>query len=171
MGLFIKTGETNMKQAIILSGLIATSPLTACADSEEFDGAALAMVQEEFVSETRLGLTLIPNTCEKPKDWDYRKINGERRDLFGQKLYLYHFVASAKLPAGMHWDGSGQGTFHCNHPQLPALPKDAMGVMQGTVWFKWTDNGWMADAIKNRKRGYCVDAASGEDCSKRLGWH
>jgi len=85
--------------AILLFSLLSISVFVAgCGASRPSDNQARKVVETRFQLLTQSGARII----------DFRKLNAESKELEGQKIYIYHFLAAAELPAGIAWhDTSG----------------------------------------------------------------
>ena len=97
---------------------------------------------------------------------DFRKTNGEQREIEGQRHYIYHFRAASTLGGGWVWDpgnimrttGLKRGTPQPASvwgPELTEVKNGATYVAKGTVTFRNTENGWEVNNVEIERYGYC----------------
>lgn len=114
---------------------------------------------------------------------DFRKFNGEMKEVDGQKVYVYQFLAAAESPVGIAFRtskyGGDVGLTKDPGPsnrngwlgEFTPLRQGTTGVRRGTITFRSTDNGWVSqykvpDAWEDK---YCADLKA-EACYKSPGW-
>jgi hypothetical protein len=81
------------KAAALLLSLSALAFVNGCGASRPPDSQARKVVEVNFQHLTQLGAKIT----------DFRKLNAESGEQEGQKIYIYHFLAAAELPAGIAW--------------------------------------------------------------------
>jgi len=162
--------------AILLFSLLSISVFVAgCGASRPSDNQARKVVETHFQLLTQSGAKMI----------DFRKLNAESKELEGQRIYIYHFLAGAELPAGIAWhDTSGSmvaltvrgGFVQDTHQKgsmwigkFTSLPKGTTAVSRGTITFRETEKGWISSTL-SVDDGYCTDKGP-TDCYARLGWN
>lgn len=147
-----------------------------CGSSKPSDGQARKVVESRLQPLTQMGAKIT----------DFRKLNAESRELEGQKVYLYHYLAAADLPAGVAWqstagsmialasgggfvkDSGQKGSIWVGH--FTSLPKGTTAVSKGTITFRLTEKGWLsANVPDNAAVAYCTDKGPA-DCYHKLGW-
>jgi hypothetical protein len=120
---------------------------------------------------------------------DFKKINGEQREVSGQKVYVFHYVAAAELPDGFAWQDQGlmpDGGFGSGFIKDPAkgpsslwgrgkikpMPKGAFAIRRGNITFRLTDKGWVsADLPDTAQDAWCTEERSPSVCYEQLGWN
>jgi len=162
-------------KAILLVSLSVSAFFASCSASRPSSGEARRVVDAHFQLLTQLGAKMT----------DFRKLNAESKELEGQRIYIYHFLAAAELPAGIAWqDTSGsmiavtvRGGFVKDLHQkgsvwvgkFTSLPKGTTAVSRGTITFRETEKGWLSSAL-SADDGYCTDKGP-TDCYTSLGWN
>jgi hypothetical protein len=163
------------RKAILLVSLAVSAFVASCGASKPSDNQARKVVEAHFQFLSQLGA----------KTTDCRKLNAESKELEGQKIYIYHFLAAAELPAGIAWhDTSGSmvaltvrgGFVKDTHQKgsmwigkFTSLPKGTTAVSRGTITFRETENGWLTSSL-SADDGYCTDKGP-KDCYASLGWN
>jgi len=112
---------------------------------------------------------------------DFRKLNGESLEREGQKIYIYHYLAAAELPAGVAWVSGGllsmgrrgfirdpgQSTVYI---ETVSLPQGTTAIQQGQITFRLTKRGWLSPDLPDvAEMGYCTQLKP-EACYKDRGF-
>ena len=151
--------------------------VVACGSSRPSDSQARKVVETHFRTLTQLGAKIT----------DFRKLNGESKELEGQKIYTYRFLAAAELPAGIAWlNTTGSMVAYANRGgfvrdigqkgsmwigQFTPLPKGTTAISRGTITFRMTEKGWLSSDLPDTvDDGYCTDKGPA-DCYEKLGWN
>jgi hypothetical protein len=114
---------------------------------------------------------------------DFTKQNGEMKEIEGQKVYTYHFLAAVEVPEGMAFRTAGLGgqLGLSKDPgpkdrngwlgQFTPLPKGSIATRRGVITFRSTEKGWIsANVPDDWQDGYCTELTSADACYKKLGW-
>jgi len=167
-------------QALIVASSVAIL-FCGCGASRPSDAQAHEIVENLFSDIKKLGAG--PLT-------DFTKSNGESLERFGQKVYVYHFMAATKLPEGVSWFKGGsnptngisvnEGKFVEDDyfdtrlgtvfTQKDKLPVGTTAVRRGQITFRLTEKGWIAPGgAENVETGYCTQLEP-SNCYKELGY-
>lgn len=143
--------------------------LASCGSSTPSDSQARKVVEASYQDLTQLGAKII----------DFRKLNAESKEVFGQKVYEYTFLAAVEFPSGCAWK---------RNPSMPSfievvrdtgkksdeiykytsIPKGTVGVRRGIITFRYTEQGWVsADLPGKFDDGYCTSEQP-EACYREL---
>ncbi len=100
---------------------------------------------------------------------DLRKLNGVSREIFGEKVYEYDFLAAFELPDGVGWVNNGSRGFAKYDPAFAyaeqKIPAGSIAVEEGKVSFKLTEKGWVpTGGPQDTRYSYCTGATSPTAC-------
>jgi len=116
---------------------------------------------------------------------EIRKMNGEKFEIQGQKVYRLYYRAAAKFGKGWYWrtDDANLGWVHSTKisrnskpltgfgvsSDIKAIPEKSTYVEKGSIVFKMTDNGWVKAEESIEQFGFCPDKMP-DQCYKSLKW-
>ncbi len=114
----------------------------------------------------------------------FTKLNAVRKEIEGQPIYEYSFLAAYEMPSGYAWQkgGLGGGEGFIKDPGVSTGPwgihyysiaKGSTAVQRGKITFRLTEKGWMSSDLPDHSDvGYCngKDDIVPEVCLKNLGW-
>lgn len=145
--------------------LVATFLVSGCSGGNPSDDQARFAVAQEI--EKKYG-TLI----------DFRKVNGETRDINGQKFYVFHYRAATKLDSGWVWRHGnimfptglvrGKPSNSPWDPKMDVVPAGATYVAEGKVTFRNTEKGWVVNDTDVDQYGYCDKGETPSNCYSTL---
>jgi len=160
---------------IALLVLVSLLQLTGCrSSSPPSEDQARKVAENSYQNIIHAGAKII----------DFRKQNGETKEIEGQQFYVYHFLVAFELPSGIGWAGptiTSTGGFVVGAapqrggafgfvPKIDAIPKGTTGVGRGTITFGKTEKGWISrDLPDHADSGYCGEKQP-QACYKALGW-
>jgi hypothetical protein len=163
-----------VKAVIFAVVFFALAAGTGCGPSTPSKSQAQKVSEASFAGMMKDGARLIY----------FRKLNAVRKEIEGQKIYEYSFLAAYEMPAGYAWQKGGltaeQG--FVKDPGVSTGPwgvryysiaKGSTAVQRGKIIFRQTEMGWMSNDLPDRSDvGYCngKDDVVPEVCLKNLGW-
>jgi len=102
-----------------------------------------------------------------PKIIDFRKLNAELKEIDGQRVYEYTFVAAIEFPSGCCAWKRIPGSIDVEVVRdtgkkfdvvntFESIPKGTIGVRKGLIRFRYTERGWLsAELPAYFADGYC----------------
>jgi len=127
-------------------------------------------------SESDAAKIVRPYLAQFGETLDFRKTNGQQRELLGVKAYIVFVRGAAKLQSGFYAIKGFGGLQDVRRAkagfleQDTALPAGTIYVIEGEVVFTLTEKGWKHDSWNRTRFGYCPTAKSARECYDALKW-
>jgi len=162
-------------QRCLVSLIVAACALViSCGSSRPSERQARVVFNNSFQGLAKVGVKAI----------DFRKINAESLDVAGQKIYIYHYLAIEKLPAGLAWEapglasrggivmdpGKGRPVNDFFGGKTQGLAEGTIALRRGKITFRMTENGWVSADLPDTADDAQCGNLKADECIKQLGW-